>query len=488
MNIIDKLVAAVAPVWAVKRAAARFTLQEVQRLEQRGYEAAGKGRRQANWKTSSSSADSETAVAIELLRNRSRDMTRNNAYAAKALGGMVSNLVGTGIRPNFVCDDATMLEKVKQYWKDWAEQTEIDFMGNLNFYGQQSLGTRAMLEGGEFYLLKRRLKSKDKFTVPIKLQMLESDHLDRTRSDYNLAGGNYIEHGIEYNADGQVVAYWLFDKHPGSQFNYYMTSTRVPKSEILQVFRPLRIGQQHGIPHGTASMLKLKDFEEYEDAQLVRQKIAACFAVFISGKNDNDLPDANAEVPEQREKLAPGIIERLDNGSTVTFGNPPGVSGYGEYSRKVLQGAAAGYEITYEIMTGDLSNVNFSSYRAGWIEFFKTVTDIQSQVLITKMCNGVFNWFIEALTLVDNIDPKKVRVEWTVPRREMINPIDETKAIIMQMENYLISWSEAVREMGWNPDDLLRQIEKDIKDFEAKKMPPPGMVKATAAPANPPPA
>jgi capsid protein len=34
------------------------------------------------------------------------------------------------------------------------------------------------------------------------------------------------------------------------------------------------------VPFGHAAMLRLKDLEEFEDTQLIRQKIAACFTAF----------------------------------------------------------------------------------------------------------------------------------------------------------------------------------------------------------------
>lgn len=479
MNYLDKIITWVAPGWGVRRAAARFTLERAQELA-RGYEGAGKGRRTANWKTDSTSADAEAAHALETLRNRSRDMVRNNPFALKAVSSLTNNVVGTGIRPNFITRNEKKFPKeniklLKEYWKDWAETKEIDFDGNLNAYGMMELLTRSMIEGGDCFMVRRWVKSSVQTTIPVKIKMLEGDHLDRSKTFLQLTSGGYTENGIEYNADGQRVAYWLYDQHPGNTHIFQATSRRYPVEDVIHVYQITRIGQQNGIPKGTPSILRLKDFDEYEDAQLVKQKIAACFAVFISGKGSDAIPgDSSPNDSEPREKLAPGIIERLNGDSTVSFASPPQVNGQAEYRRGILLGAAAGYETTYEILSGDLSNVNFTSYRAGWIEFLKTVASLQNNTVIMKVCDGMFRWMLDALKFKESWDTSPIRAEWTVPRREMIQPVDETNAMIMQVQNYLTSYSESLRELGFNPEDILEEIKSERELLTQMGLPIPG--------------
>ena len=48
-------------------------------------------------------------------------------------------------------------------------------------------------------------------------------------------------------------------------------------------------------------------------------------------------------------------------------GNPPPLGGYREYKMTELQGIMAGIGVPYELGTGDMSQVNYSSWRGGML-------------------------------------------------------------------------------------------------------------------------
>lgn len=462
MNAIDKIISILNPVAGAKRIMARSAIRQWE-----SYEAASKGRRTSHWRRTNNDADADIVPNITWLRNTARNMVRNNPYAFSAIESLVVNCVATGIRPDLSGDDKT-IEIISKYWKNWAETTECDFSGLMNFYGQQSLGARAKFESGAALLIRRRLKSSDKGVIPIKLQLLEVDYIDLNKNDYGTRarGGGYIRHGIEYNSTGQRVAYWLFPQHPGNDFGFFAQSERVPADDVIHLFRRLRPGQDHGVPVGVSSFLLLNDFMDYLDAERVGKKMQACFAVFITG-GLTDLPtDDETKDDKPREKLAPGIIVRNRPGETVTMANPPPSSGTAEYARVNLLSAAAGYGTTYERMTGDLVNVNLSSIRVGDLEFQRRIDDIQQNTLIPQMCDKVFKWFLEALMLVETIDTSLISVSWTAPRRAMVDIDKETKALGNQILFGLNSWSEIAREGGNNPKDLAKQIAADQKMFK----------------------
>jgi len=456
INTLDRFIGWLSPGAGARRIAERMAFDQI-----RDYDAAMKNRRTSHWKTTHTSADAEILPAIEQLRNVSRAMVRNNTYAFSAIEVLTTNVVGTGIRASITSENTSQLKRVKKYWKDWFGTTECDFMGQLSGYGIQSLSTRSMFESGECLIIKRKFNSKDNTLLPIRLQVLEPDFIDTHKYKPNTGVGDYISQGIEYNDRGQRIAYWLFDEHPGNLTGFYQTSKRWPAEDIIHLYRQLRPGQERGVPAGVSAFVRLNDFDDYEAAELMRQKIASCFAVFITG-SPSGLPEkVDPNAPPPREKVAPGIIERLKPGETVTFAKPPSVAGYGEYSRKSLQGSAAGYGVTYEGLTGDYSNVNFSSGRMGWLEFFRKITELQSNTIIPKGCEKIFKWFLDAVYLKEGIDPRIISVDWTAPRREMIDITKETKAMAEQILNGITSWSEVARENGWNPDDLLEEIKSD---------------------------
>jgi lambda family phage portal protein len=456
---LNNVISFFSPSLALRRQASLNAYQAL-----RKFDAATAGRRASGWEATGTSVNTETLLSLRILRDRSRDMVRNNPYAKNAVDVITTNTIGTGLRANPTGENDAQTKQVTQLWKDFAETTECDFNGQMNFYGLESLVMRTVAESGECLIIKRPLGSKSKNAVPFQLQVVEPDFIDLSRDNPVLQNGGYIQQGIEFDKNGKRVGYYLYPRHPGESFSHTIVSTFVKASEVLHVYRIERPGQIRGIPFGVSAMMRLKDFDDYEDAELMRQKIAACFAVFITDSGANSLGGAkpNDKLPERVE---PGIIERLPAGKTVTFGAPPVTTGYAEYSKKILQAIAIGYGVTYEALTSDLSNVNFSSGRMGWLEFHRRIVHWQDNILIPMFCNGVFEWFKEYLQILGA--KGKFKTIWTAPRREMIDPVKETEAFQLAIRNGLMSWSEVVRMLGSDPETVLQQIIDERKKFKA---------------------
>lgn len=459
-NLLDNVVNFFSPTRGRARMAARYHQQIMADSVRRYSSANPKGK--TSWYASGSSANTEVQIAGQRLRNISRELVRNNPYAQKAVKAIASNTVGSGIRPSVDYTDENVATKIKELWEGWADENICDFDGNHNFYGLQFLVMRSIVESGE--VLIRKIKE-PKGDVPIKLQVLESDFLDTGKDGVTLGAGskNYIQMGIEFNEKGKKVAYWLYPQHPGENKVWTsLESVRVPVSELIHIFMVERPGQLRGIPFGQTVYDKMKDFDDYEDAQLIRQKIAACFSVFIHNQDGAPAGSPNPNGGPPLERVEPGIIEYLQPGQEVSFANPPATEGYDMYAKKMLQGIAAGYDTTYEQLTNDLSNVNFSSGRMGWIEFGRMVTQWQNQLIIGKFCKGVFDWFIEA-TSISKGTPKMVKASWTPPRREMLDPVKEMKGYIEAIRGGLRSRSSVIRELGFDPLLVLEELGKDAE-------------------------
>jgi len=445
MNIFERTIAYFSPATALRRERARLALDVVGRK----YEGAAKGRRTQNWLTRGTSANTEISADLFTLRERSRDLVRNCAPAFKAIQVIQNNTIGTGIRPNIAN------AKAKKAWQAWGETTDCDYGGQMDFYGLQKLIMRTVAESGEALVLKRRV-AKTASGVPIRLQVLECDHIDHLKT-FEIESG-YIINGIEFNNSGERVAYWLFERHPGDLLAMSADSKRIPATEVLHIYDIQRPSQVRGIPFGASTFINQRDYDEFVDAQLVRQKIAACFSVFI--QDQTELTTARSEEREEAGRVEPGVIEYLPPGKTVTFASPPPADGYSDYSRNMLQRIASGYGITYESMTGDLANTSFSSGRMGWLEMARNIGDWQGRIIIPMFCKAAFEWFVTGAELAGR-GGKSVTATWTTPKREMINPAQDVPAVINSIRAGLISQSEALRMLGYDPDEVFAEMAAD---------------------------
>jgi lambda family phage portal protein len=456
LNWLDSVVGYFSPLAGLQRAQARNAMDVV-----RKYDASSAGRRTGGWITNSSSANSEVGPALGKVRDRVRDLVRNNGYASKAVSVIEGNVIGTGIVCGIDSPNAKAKVELAARWKAWADSVDCDADGLNNFYGLQALAMRACAEGGEALIVRLWRKKSDgyRLPVPIQLQVLEGDYIDTSKTQ-ELGDGGFIIQGIEFDSLGRRVAYWLWNQHPGEvgllSTKIGLKSNRVDARDVKHLFRADRTGQVRGISWGAPCVVKLADLDAYEDAQLLRQKIAACFAGFV---RDLEMPmDATAAKNVAPSRIEAGGMHILPSGKTVEFPNVPTVANDG-HTERVLRSIAAGWGVTYESLTGDLSNVNFSSGRMGWIEFQRNVSKWQWNLFIPRVCQPTFNWFLEAADLY-GLNVVGATSTWTAPRREMIDPTKEIPALIAGIRGGVTTLPEVVREQGRDFDEHIAEIKK----------------------------
>lgn len=448
MNRFEELIAKVAPTFAVRRARARMALDHV-----RAYEAAAKGRRTDGWKTGSTSANAETRTGLAVTRARARDLVRNNPYASRGVSVIAANMVGYGIKTTPQTANKKTSPKLLKAWQAWAESTQCDADGQRNMYGLQEVAVRCVVESGEALVRRVWRKPDGVLAVPMQIQVLEPDFIDSSKDGKN--GNNIVVQGIEYDATGKRVGYWLFPQHPGDGASQ---SNLVSAADVLHVYRADRAGQVRGITWFAPVVLRLRDFDEYEDAQLVRQKIAACFTAFVYESEAGEAT-GGAAASSLITHMEPGLIEKLGPGQNVTLASPPSVQGYSEYTSVTLHGIAVGLGVPYESLTGDYSQVNFTSGRMGRSEFHALLDTWQWNMFVPKFCGGVFGWFLEAGALA-GLSVQGATAKYTPPRRILVDPTREIPTIIKAVRGGISTMPLAIDEMGYDPEEFLDSIEE----------------------------
>lgn len=453
-NLIDNIVGYFNPQAGFEREKARAATEMI-----RKYDGAANSRRTKGWDAKSTSANVEIKNALNNLRDRSRDMVRNNSYAKAAIDVITTNTIGTGIRPAIKSENELIKKQYSQEWNKWADSKLCDFDGIRDFYGIQEIVMRCITESGECLIIRK--PTKDKKNVPLEIQVLEADYLDTTKDK----DGTIIQ-GVEFDIKGKRKGYWLFNQNPNDNATIGLKSEFVDAKNVIHIFKVERAGQVRGVPWGSSALLLLKDLADYQDAELVRQKIAACFTVFVQDSGVQDNLSGTLTESEMSERVEPGIIEHLPAGKTVTFAQPPVTTGYGEYTKNILRAVATAYGVTYESITGDLSTVNFSSGRMGWLEFHRRITNWQYNLIIPQLCDTVWKWFVEAGQYSNLLPKENVSIEWTAPKREMIDPVKEINGINLAIRSGLVSWSESVRAQGYDPNEVAKEMSEDYKLFD----------------------
>lgn len=461
-NLVDQIIGYLSPSAAVERERARLAMKVIQK-HKRKYDGASKGKRLSKWKTSSTSINEENLSALSTLRNRSRDLARNNPWAASAVDKFQTNLVGDGIVPQFFLHDpemiggADLLKKCQRDWYEWTESSDFSADGQLSFYGTQSLSARSILEAGEFVsrkIINPKLNSK------IQIQLYEPDFIDSSKNE-KLKSGNIVVQGIEFDRFSRRVALWLFARHPGDENGDRQESKRHDIGDFHNTFEHWRIGQIRGVSGFAPVIVKLRDFDEYQDYQLLKQKISACFTGVITRNIDSEVDDDDID---DFEDINPGLFVRAAPGEAVTFSDPPSVEGYRDFSSVTTQAISAGLGISREALTNDFSDVNFTSARAGKQEFIGKMKRARMMYLYPTY-NKYFAWFREA-QLINGNNFFPIGVNWSPPKTSYLDPLKEIKANSEAINSGQISISQVIRESGQDPDEMFAEISRERKKLK----------------------
>lgn len=456
---LDRTIGWFSPATAVSRVRARGIFEE----QTRGYAGAERGRQTDGWFTAATSADTEIGRAAPLLRERSRDLTRNNPYQAKAITGWVDSLVGDGIMPQIDTGSDARNTAVKNLFEEWSDNCDAD--GIDDFYGLQMLAAREVVEAGEGLVRRRWRRRADGWRVPVKLQVLEADLLDSSRTNQDSRGTNRIIQGIEFDAIGQRSAYWLFQDHPGNQLSGMMTSSAVPASEVLHLFERQRT-QVRGVPWSTPVMLPIRHLSDYELAEVIRKKIEASVVTIVQGYEDGDASIAPKVTSDPAgkypvEQFAPGMILYAKGTREIKFNSPATIGGYGEYKDNSLHTIAAGYRMPFEALSGNLSQVNYSSIRAGLVEWRRLTKSLATAIFVRRLCVPAWNWFVEGAIFAGELKPEEmIAVKWALPKFDWVDPASDVEADINAIRSGLKTLPEVLAERGRTLEEVVAEIKQ----------------------------
>lgn len=424
------------------------------------YEGASQARRMYGWRAPTTSANANLAN-LTTLRDRSRGATRNDGYAKGAVEKLVTNIVGTGIKPLSQAPDPTVRAAIHRAWLQWTDECDAD--GQLDFYGLQTQAVRAWLEGGDSFTRLRARRPEDGLTVPLQLQVLEPELCPHTYTDW----GKRIRAGIEFSPIGRRVAYHFHPSRPEHDDFDASRLVRVAADVVAHLYDPLRPGQLRGLPMLTQALVALHELSKYADAVLLRQQIGNLFAAFVTRENaSGDLeplhpltgqPLSTADDGQPFLSLEPGIVQELGLGESVTFSDPPDATGYADFMRQKLYEVAAATGVPYEVLTGDMSKVNDRTVRVILHEFRRRVQAWQHQVVVFQFCRKVWRawmdsaWLAGALPLpadyITNPAPW-LAVKWIPQGWPYLHPVQDVQAAEQAVRDGFRSRSQVVSEQG----------------------------------------
>jgi lambda family phage portal protein len=442
------------------------------------YQGAQFSRLTADWVTGNTSADSEIYGSAQKLRDRARQLCRDNDYARQALRAIEGNVIGQGIPFQSQVRmqrggrlDTQVNDAIEAGWRQWTTARHCHTGGKLSFADIERLVIRACAESGEVFIRLVR-QSFGGSTVPLAMEVIEADQLDDGLNGRSQQG-NEIRMGVEVDGWGRPIAYHFLAYHPGDyQFSNQQISTqrhkRIPAEEIIHLYRAERPGQTRGVTWFASAIQRLHHLAGYEQAEVVRARASSALMGFITSP-EGELIGDDVMDGDRVSNFEPGVFKYLNPGESVTVPSLDSPDGQFEpFLRAMLRAMAAGIGCSYETISRDFSQTNYSSSRLSLIEDRDHWRILQSW-MIENFHRRVFHEWIELAVLSNALSlpgyelaPDRFKAARWMPRGwAWVDPAKEVAAYKEAVRCGFKTLGEVVAEQGGDLEEIFVQLESE---------------------------
>lgn len=453
-----------------------------------GYNAATNGRRMLNVGSTTRGVNSLALSDGPMLTARARKAFMENPLVATGVAAYRSEVIGTGIRPHFLHEDPDTRKLLARKFERWTLEASATRRVGLNgkadslrdFYADQGLICDNIMVAGEaFARLRPRLEA-DGMEVPLQIEMIEPEQLPFWKTDGGL-GSNLVRGGIEFDAIGRRVAYHFYRQHPGDATVWpnAWDISRVPSPAVLHMLEFQRGNQIRGITGLAPILIALADIHDYDDGVRFKNKLGSYLFAWKESLTPDD-PQANGTqvagadtAPEgaQFVDIQKGELNVMDTaaGEKFNFYTPPDVGTmYETFMRVQREPIAAVLRISYEMLTGNMSGVNYSSARVRLMNLRRMWRQFQYNVIVHQFCRPVAWAWLEQAALAGVIDVKDYlarpeeyrRIAWRPERWEYVNPKDDIDAERAELEAAVDSAAGKIAERGEDIEDVYADIQR----------------------------
>lgn len=488
-----------------------------EKLTNSGYSHAGASwskRSMKGFRVSSASPVEDIDANNYTLRQRSRILYMSDAVANSAIKTNRTNVIGTGLRLKprvdkdvlrITQEQSDRLEaRIEREFNLWAKDRKAcDAIGINDFYEMQQLAfASSELSGDVFAVVKNRPKT---FQHPygLRLHIVEADRISTPNMSRRTAlltsttgraeNGNMIYDGVEVDADGDAVAYYVSNAYPfhipddGKSVEW----VRIPAvgddtgmPNILHVMDSERPDQYRGVPYLAPVIEPLLQLRRYTDAELTAAVVESCFTVFVKTRDDpseNPFNEAigldSDEIPhnDSEYELGAGNINYMYPDEDITFADPKRpASGFSDFERAICEQVGAALEIPCDMLLKAF-NASYSASRAAMLEAWKAFR-MRRTWFTSDFCQPAYElWFAEAVATGriqapgyfsdPTIQKAYTRAEWIGPTAGQLDPTKEVNAELLSISAGLTTHEDAAMRLNgsnWdaNMDQLMHEEDR----------------------------
>lgn len=473
------------------------------------------------------SPDSEINQYRDRMVARSRDLVRNDGWAAGGITRILDNTVGASLRLSANPDyralaalsgdrrfDAAWAEEfrreVEALWRTYSDDIGrySDVSRQLTVSQQLRLALRHKLVDGDSLIVTHWKPERIGYggaTFATAFQVVDPDRLS---NPYQMVDSRYMRGGVEIDDDGVPLAYQIRKAHQNDWYSTIesMEWERVLREDedgwlrVIHDFEHDRAGQNRGVGIFTPVLARFKMLARYYGVELQAATIAATFGTYVTSPYDPDqvreaLDDSDelsayqqirADWADERPAMLSGArIPTLAPGESITsVGAAHPHSGFGEFAHEMLRTFAAAAGISAEQVTQDWSKTNYSSARAALLESWKTLTRRNTEFKVGT-ATPVYSCFLhEAMdrnmlpmprNAPDFLEARTAysRCEWLGVARGWVDPVKEKEGAILGIKGGLSTLKRECAEQGLDYEEVIQQRAAEVAQFKEAGLPLP---------------
>ncbi|MFA4871417.1 MAG: phage portal protein [Pedobacter sp.] len=446
-------------------------------IRKRSFAGAQMSRLNASWLATGTSGDAEIRAGLKTLRDRARELSRNNSYVKKYLRMITINVLGakgitfqSKIKLNSGESDEKVNDFLEAKWADWGKlKNSPDVQGKLSWQDIQRQAIKTVARDGEVFIrIVRGYENKYRFA----LQLMESDHINENLN-ITIPNDNEIRMGVEFDKWKKPVAYHILTKHPGDYGGVEYRTERVLANDIIHLFDPDRCNDSRGFTWIHAGMATCQMLDGYEEAELVSARVSAAKMGIITTPDGQYLGD-DTQGKDIITEAEPGTFEVLPAGSGFEMFDPKHPQGnFAPFVKQMLRKMSSAWGVAYNSLASDLESVNYASSRSGLLEERDNWRSIQNW-FIENFCDIVYREWLEILLTLPGT-PFSIRdlerfdsAKWTARTWDWVDPLKDQKANIEAVTNGLASYTDILAEQGIDFEEHIAELAYEKEQFADK--------------------
>lgn len=377
------------------------------------------------------------------LVRRSEEQYRNNGYWKNACDSWVDALAGAGF--GIIPKNTALASAWKSHAADavWGGGTLDGLVINL---------VRAMVVSGEGLAVEQ---------PDGRLHQLPQSAI---AGDYSaeLSANRIVREGIELTYGRETAIYIRRDL--GTELE------RIERSHYHRLWRHDFPDQVRGVPWGASVLIAADTLDDTERAILKGVQTSALLSVLMVNENDMGAAfpfEGDQQGSVMESGLEPGALKLLPGGYRPHIVAPQHSQQASDFLKHELRRIAAGFGLPVHKVSGDLSDANYSSLRAGQLSLNVRAEAAQYGIIVPQLLRPVWERFVTRAYLAGDTASREEEAEFIAPRPGAVDPQKDMAATAEMLKLGLISRRRAVAELGWDVESIDQEAAEDRRREQA---------------------